>query len=93
MIRWMLITLLGFYILSTHDEKQVVRVVEKVKPQVEKVCKSTVEVLPKDIFKVKTLEKNLCKTDDGDTIVYRTVEKIKTEVFPMVTDSTPITIK
>jgi hypothetical protein len=57
---------------------------------VKKACNKIISELPVDIFKVKTLEENLCKTEKGDTIVYRTVESIKTEVIPMVTDSSPI---
>ena len=60
---------------------------------VKRACNKIIAELPVDIFKVKTMEKNLCKTEEGDTIVYRTVEKIKTEVIPMVTDSTPLTVK
>lgn len=58
---------------------------------IKRACNKIIKELPVDIFKVKTMEKNLCKTEEGDTIVYRTVENIRTEVIPLVTDSTPFT--
>jgi len=57
---------------------------------VKKACNKIIAELPVDIFKVKTMEENLCKTEKGDTIVYQTVERIKTEVIPTITDSSPI---
>ena len=57
---------------------------------IKKACNTLISELPIEVFKVKTLEENLCKNEKGDTIVYRTVESIKTEVIPMVTDNSPI---
>ena len=82
MIRVFIILLMGGYIaiMQSPCNDNVIK----------NACNKIISELPVDIFKVKTLEENLCKTEEGDTIVYKTVERIKTEVIPMITDSSPI---
>lgn len=43
----------------------------------EPVCAVVPE--PENKFVVKTLEKNLCLTNTGETIVWKTIESIKTD--------------
>ena len=82
MIRWFIILLMGGYIAIMESPCN--------ENAIKKACNTLISELPIEVFKVKTLEENLCKTEKGDTIVYRTVESIKTEVFPMITDNSPI---
>ena len=82
MIRWFIILLMGGYIAIMESPCN--------ENAIKNACNKIIKELPVDIFKVKTMEKNLCQTEKGDTIVYRTIESIKTEVIPTVTDSSPI---
>ena len=84
MIRVFIILLMGGYIAIMQSPCN-----DKV---IKNACNKIIEELPVDIFKVKTMEKNLCQTEKGDTIVYRTNESIKTEVIPTATYSTPLTL-
>jgi len=46
----------------------------------EEVIAESCPTLPEDRYIVTTFEKNLCKTDTNETVVWKTVEKVKVDV-------------
>ena len=57
-----------------------------VEPEIQVVYK-----IPEPHMIVKSVEENVCQNGNCETKVWRTVESLKGDVYPLVTDDTPVT--
>jgi len=85
MFGWILLILTWIWIVELSDKTWKMQC-KGVEPEVQVVYK-----IPEPHMIVKSVEENTCKDGQCETKLWRTVESIKGEKYPMVTDDTPLT--